>query len=95
MTKPHTDLREELEELCIGFKPGSTKGRQTSGRFYLPQLAKFITARQDTLIDQIGEPGLNDFNIKPDSYEDVLKVVRWYKERLASLRSNNSKAKET
>lgn len=33
----------------------------------------------------IGEPNLGDFAIQPDSYEDVVKVIQWYKERLESV----------
>lgn len=41
-------------------------------------------ARRNTLT-KVGEPKLGDFDIKPESYDDVIKAIQWYKKRLEEL----------
>lgn len=72
-----------LKELDIygGLERGK---RQTNGETASNVLAIFSTHLNQTLT-KIGEPMLGDFDIKPESYEDVLKAIRWYKDRIDHL----------
>lgn len=68
-----SDIRDALEEMCIGYKPGSVKGRQTSARFYIPELERYINRQlHRTRIDQMTE----DLGIDRDSIKVNLEEMK-------------------
>ena len=55
-------------------------------------IMQLIKEDRERVIKNIGEPLLNSFDIKPESYDDVVKTIKWYDERIAQL-SNSAQEK--
>lgn len=67
MSKTDTELAEILDELGFASKPGSTKGRQYSSRFYHTELMKVLTAWRDRAV--VGE--LRSQFIQAEAYAEL------------------------
>lgn len=57
-------LDDNLNELGFGHKPGSTKGRMFSSRFYHPELKMMFKHLMLSLIDDMCELGITDLELR-------------------------------
>lgn len=58
------------------------------------QLQAHINQAVVETLTNIGEPLLNSFEIKHQSYDDVVKTIQWYKSRIAELTSSHQEGSD-
>lgn len=78
----NSDREDQLNMLWDCFHPYDKE------KTYAKWLELINTSIQKAKVDilaKIGEPRLGDFNINYPSYEDVIKTITWYKNRIAEL----------
>lgn len=53
------------------------------------RILELIAAREQRLLDRIGEPTLESFPYTPtpEEYKKMCDVIKWYKDRIAAIRS--------
>jgi hypothetical protein len=69
-----------------GYNSGYTAGKRAN--------AQAIHQAVEKALDSIGEPMMNDISIKPDSYDDVVKSIRWYKSAIQAVRTSTQPQKD-
>lgn len=90
MTNPTNDLDEILSAFAnhvwsSGLNHSGYEWRETH-----KAILAWHNQRLQEAMDSIGEPLLTDFDTPtPEEYQQMLKVVRWYKKRLAKLKKGN------
>jgi hypothetical protein len=52
-----------------------------------PFIAQSNQQAVQTALEAIGEPPFGGFNIKSDSYDDVIKAIRWYKSAIQAVQT--------
>lgn len=69
-------------------------GEHYPTNMHVDLIEQLINTRIEAVLDSVGEPKLGDFDIKPESYDDVIKGIHWYKSRLTALRKEVSATKD-
>lgn len=78
-----SELEEILDQLCIE-AVAEYDWRELHIKKALQAIKSLYISRKE-VEEAIGEPKLGDFDIKPESYDDVVKAIKWYKDRIAKL----------